>query len=143
MTFSVAPQLSIRSFSIDQKNTETNITQETQIATVSTLDRQLLDDIQKPTTIQTETKTTTQKSSVNQKAKDNELAAGVNLASMTTQPVGFELYMSALPDGQFYAPKEIYKGQKNVDNARLLRGLTGGSDRLHQQMIDSQYNLGN
>ena len=42
-----------------------------------------------------------------------------------------------MPDAAFYAPKEIYRNQVNVDNVRLLRGL--GSDRLHQQMIDMQY----
>jgi hypothetical protein len=43
----------------------------------------------------------------------------------------------AMPDVAFYAPKEIYRNQVNVDNVRLLRGLS--SDRLHQQMIDMQY----
>jgi hypothetical protein len=46
-----------------------------------------------------------------------------------------------MPDGSFYAPREIYKGQRNVDNQRLLRGLTGGSDSLHEQMVNQQYNI--
>jgi hypothetical protein len=45
--------------------------------------------------------------------------------------------MVALTDVAFYAPKEIYRNQKNVDNARALRQLA--SDRLHQQMVDQQY----
>jgi hypothetical protein len=45
-----------------------------------------------------------------------------------------------MPDVAFYAPKEIYKNQVNVDNARVLRGL--GSDRLHQEMVNQQYRLG-
>ena len=36
--------------------------------------------------------------------------------------------------------KEIYKNKKTIDNVRALRLLS--SDRLHQQMIDSQYKLG-
>lgn len=84
-------------------------------------------------------RTESQSSSVNQKVRDNELAGGITLASISTQPVGFELYMNALKDAAFYPPKEIYKGQQNVDNARLLRGLTGGSDKLHEQMMELQY----
>jgi hypothetical protein len=32
--------------------------------------------------------------------------------------------------------------QRTVDNERVLRGLTRGSDSLHQQMVDQQYKLG-
>ena len=45
-----------------------------------------------------------------------------------------------LQDAQFYASKDIYRGQRNVDNARVLRGL--GTDRLHQEMVNQQYNQG-
>lgn len=81
--------------------------------------------------------------SVNAKTKDNDAAGGVNLASIAKQPQGFELYMSGLQDRPFYAPKEIYKGQKVVDNARAQRSLSGASDRLHQEMVDQQYKIGN
>lgn len=81
--------------------------------------------------------------SVNTKAKDNDAAGGVSLASIAKQPQGFELYMGGMVDRPFYAPKEIYKGQKVVDNARAQRLLNGASDRLHQQMVDQQYKLGN
>jgi hypothetical protein len=112
------------------------------VVAASIIDRQLLDDIQKPV-LQVETKQTRQQTStVNQKVKDNDVAGSVSLASISKQPIGFELYSAAMRDGKFYAPKEIYKGQKTVDNVRLLRGLSGGSDRLHQQMVDIQYNLG-
>lgn len=93
----------------------------------------------KETTRMSDGKPISQPSSVNRNVRDNELAAGVTLATMNTQPVGFELYMTALRDGIFYPPKEIYKGQQNVDNARALRGLAGGSDRLHEQMMELQY----
>ena len=74
---------------------------------------------------------------VNKNVQPNELASGVDLTRMATQPAGYQSYSTAMPDVAFYAPKEIYRNQVNVDNARLLRGL--GSDRLHQQMIDMQY----
>lgn len=79
---------------------------------------------------------------VKKNVKDNDAAGGVTIASIAKQPQGFDSYMGALADAQFYAPKEIYRNQRVVDNARVLRGLTGGSDRLHQQMLDQQYNLG-
>ena len=77
---------------------------------------------------------------VNREVRDNDAAGGVSLASMTRQPVGFELYMSSLGDRPFYPVREAYPGQRVVDNARVLRGLQGGSDRVHQQMVDQQYN---
>lgn len=54
---------------------------------------------------------------------------------------GFDVYGSTrIPDSQFYKPFEIYKGNTNVDNQRMLRGLSGRSDILHSQMVDQQYN---
>ncbi len=85
-----------------------------------------------------DTKETTQ--TVKKNIQDNEAAGEVSIDSLAQTPIDFNAYLNQqLKDMAFYAPKEIYKGQKNVDNARLLRGLTGGSDRLHQQMIDQQY----
>ena len=80
-----------------------------------------------------------QSSTVNRNVQPNELAGGVDLASMATTPVGFNAYSFVLKDAAFYEPKEVYKNQKTVDNVRLLRGLTSGSDRLHQEMVDQQY----
>lgn len=74
---------------------------------------------------------------VNKNVQPNELAGKVDIASMATQPTGYQAYSMMMPDVAFYAPKEIYKNQVNVDNARLLRGL--GSDRLHQEMVNQQY----
>ena len=57
---------------------------------------------------------------------------------------GFDTYNKAmLPDSRFYAPKIVYGGQVNVDNKNVSRRLMGGSDRVHQDMVDSQYNRGN
>jgi hypothetical protein len=78
-----------------------------------------------------------QSDAVNKNAQTNELAGGVDIAAINRQPVGFQNYSFMLTDAQFYAPKEIYRNQINVDNARALRQLS--SDRLHQQLIEQQY----
>lgn len=77
---------------------------------------------------------------VNKNVKDNDAAGGVSIAAIATQPQGFESYMASLRDSTFYAPKEIYRNQRVVDNARAQRLLNGASDRVHQQMVDMQYN---
>lgn len=79
--------------------------------------------------------------SVNTETKDNELAGTVSIDQLNVVPKGFELYLNSLKDVAFYAPKEIYTGQRTVDNARIQRVLTGASERLHQEMVDQQYNL--
>jgi hypothetical protein len=78
-----------------------------------------------------------QTSTVNRNVQPNDLAGNVDIASMALQPKGFEAYNVALRDAAFYEPKEVYKGQTVVDNAKALRQL--GSDRLHQEMVDQQY----
>jgi hypothetical protein len=68
----------------------------------------------------------------------NELAVGVNLAQLATQPQGYASYTNfILRDAQFYEPREVYKNQTVVDNIRVLRGL--GSDRKHQDLVNLQY----
>jgi hypothetical protein len=76
-------------------------------------------------------------SGAGQSPENNELAGGISMAALAVQPAGFSAYYSALTDGSFYAPREIYRGQQTVDNVRALRGL--GSDRLHQEMVNQQY----
>ena len=74
----------------------------------------------------------------------NELAGGVDIAAMAMIPKGYEAYsIVTLRDVPFYKPEAIYKDNKTVDNARVLRGLTGGSDAKHQEMVNQQYKLGN
>jgi len=75
--------------------------------------------------------------SVNKNVQPNDLAGGVDVASMATQPKGFELYSFMIKDSTFYPPKEVYKNQKVVDNVMVLRQMS--SDRLHKEMVDSQY----
>jgi hypothetical protein len=83
-----------------------------------------------------------QTSTVNRNVQPNDLAGGVDLTAMASVPQGFNAYSFMMKDAAFYEPKEVYKNQKTVDNVRLLRGLTGGSDRLHQEMVDQQYKRG-
>jgi hypothetical protein len=82
--------------------------------------------------------------SVKKNVQPNDLAGGVDVAAMAQIPKGYEAYsLAVLRDAPFYKPETIYKDQRTVDNARVFRGLTGGSDAKHQQMVDSQYKLGN
>ena len=98
-------------------------------------------DQQENNTASLDDKTNTNKrqaSNQQSKAQPNEAAAGgVSMNDFTKAPIGFNSYQIQMADAQFYAPKEIYKNQQNVDNVRLMRGL--GSDRVHQQMVQQQY----
>jgi hypothetical protein len=71
------------------------------------------------------------------------LEAQVKIQNVVIQAMGFtpgfDAYSFIMPDGVGYKPFAIYKDQKTVDNTRMLRGLTGASDRLHTQMVDAQY----
>ena len=82
-------------------------------------------------------------SSVNKNVLPNELAGSIDIASIASVPAGFNAYSFVLKDASFYEPKEVYKNQRTVDNVRLLRGLTSGSDAKHQEMVNQQYKLGN
>jgi hypothetical protein len=75
---------------------------------------------------------------VKQNVQNNELAGNVTLASLGATPQGFQAYSITMPDSSFYAPKEIYRNQRTVDNPAGRR-LFGGSDRMHQEMVDQQY----
>lgn len=74
-----------------------------------------------------------------------DMAAQVEVQNVVIQAMGFtpgiDTYAKILPDGQFYRPYEAYANQRNIDTASSRR-LFGGSDTVHQQMIDQQYNLG-
>lgn len=99
--------------------------------------RSVLNDAIESRPVLQQTAQSRQTDAVNKNAQPNELAGGVDIAAINQQPVGFQNYLFTLTDAQFYAPKEIYKNQINVDNARALRQLS--SDRLHQQLIEQQY----
>jgi hypothetical protein len=103
--------------------------------------RSVLNDAIEERTILQNTNSQEQKTeTVKKNVLPNELAGAVDINKMAIQPAGYQAYSVMMPDVAFYAPKEIYKHQVNVDNVRLLRGL--GSDRLHQEMVNQQYKLG-
>jgi hypothetical protein len=55
---------------------------------------------------------------------------------------GFDAYQVRMPDAAGYKPHTVYNNQKTIDNRANLR-MFGGTDKLHQDMVDSQYNKGN
>jgi hypothetical protein len=81
-----------------------------------------------------------QTDSVKKNVANNEAAGDVKVEDLSKQGANLALYMALkMQDVAFYAPKEVYRNQRVVDNARLLRSLSGGSDALHQRMVDQQY----
>jgi hypothetical protein len=124
---------------------ENNATTSQQIASIEPSDNNklglkpgMLNLTEQKSTTQLSTTTEEKPNTVNKNAQQNELAGGVSIATLATQPVGYDAYSAfTLKDAAFYAPKEIYKNQRTVDNARALRQLS--SDRLHQEMVDQQY----
>lgn len=81
----------------------------------------------------------------NEMSKAADMAAQVEVQNVVIQAMGFtpgfDTYNKAIPDTQFYRPYEAYPGQRNIDTPSG-RGLFGGSDSVHQNMVDQQYNLG-
>ena len=74
------------------------------------------------------------------KASNMESQAAVQnvvIAAMGYSPA-FEAYKVRMPDVPGYKPYSIYKNQTNVDN-RSARRMFGGTDKLHDEMINSQY----
>lgn len=78
-----------------------------------------------------------QNGAVKKNVQNNEAAGNVTIESIAKQPANYAQYFTIIPDVAFYAPKEIYKNQKTIDNARALRQLS--SDRLHQDLVNLQY----
>jgi hypothetical protein len=56
---------------------------------------------------------------------------------------GFDVYNVTLRDVPFYKPYAIYGNQRTIDNRAASRGLFGATDARHNEMISSQYQLGN
>jgi hypothetical protein len=79
-------------------------------------------------------------SNVNKNAENNEVAGVVTVERMNVVPVGYSVYTSLfLQDVAFYAPKEIYRNQKVIDNQRAVRVLNFASELKHQEMVNQQY----
>jgi hypothetical protein len=88
----------------------------------------------------TETTSNEKSETVKKNVQNNELAGGVDISKIAIQPVGFNSYLSlTLTDTAFYGAKEVYQNQRVVDNARAQKLLQGASDKLHQEMVNSQY----
>lgn len=74
------------------------------------------------------------------KSMDEQIANQAFIVATMSFVPGFESYGSLkIPDSQFYHSRELYPTQQTVDNQRLIRGLTGASDRRHADMVGSQY----
>jgi hypothetical protein len=52
---------------------------------------------------------------------------------------GFDAYgKQMIVQQQFYPPYAVYTNQRNIDNRANLR-MFGGTDRLHNEMVEKQY----
>jgi hypothetical protein len=121
-----------QSVQIDVEQTKTD---STQVGGRSLLDQFMQSRNEIETSNQTQ-----QQSNVKKNVANNEAAGNVKVEDLSKQGANLALYMSLkIQDAAFYAPKEVYRNQRVVDNARLLRSLSGGSDALHQRMVDQQY----
>ncbi len=83
----------------------------------------------------------------NEMGRMADMQAQMDVQNVVIQAMGFtpgfdNYNRFILPDGQAYKPFTIYNNQRTVDSPSG-RGLFGGSDNVHQRMVDSQYNLGN
>ena len=95
------------------------------------------DDFLEPRAPVVDSSTQADTGTVRKSSATNDLAVGTDITAMAQQPPGYAQYSVALQDAVFYAPREIYRGQKVVDNARALRQLS--SDARHQEMVEQQY----
>ena len=83
----------------------------------------------------------------NEMGKASDLEAQKAVQNVVIQAMGFTPGFDAyskqiIVQQQFYKPYQVYGNQKTIDNRSALR-MFGGTDSLHQQMIESQYNKGN
>lgn len=79
----------------------------------------------------------------NEMGKASDLEAQKAVQNVVIQAMGFtpgfDAYSKQLiVQQQFYKPYQVYGNQKTIDNRANLR-MFGGTDSLHQQMIESQY----
>lgn len=84
---------------------------------------------------------------VKESAQAPTMAAQIATQGVVVAAIGFNPAFDAyntvtLPDATFYRPYTIYGGQRTVDNVAVSRRLLGGSDQLHQRMVDQQFQLG-
>jgi hypothetical protein len=79
----------------------------------------------------------------NEMGKSANMEQQVAVQNVVIQAMGyspaFEAYKVSIPDVPGYKPYSIYKNQTNVDNRFIGRRLFGGTDQLHNEMVNSQY----
>ena len=131
-SYSLAARQSLRNQ--DQVAVSTNLSQ-TETKTTARVDT----TIPQSQVVQTQEQTqATAKSTVRNGGKVEGMEGGADMTALAKPPANFNQYLQAqLVDAAFYQQREIYRGQRTVDNVQALRGL--GTDRLHQQMVDQQY----
>ena len=79
----------------------------------------------------------------NQMGKASDLEAQKAVQNVVIQAMGFtpgfDAYSKQLiVQQQFYKPYQVYGNQKTIDNRSALR-MFGGTDRLHNEMVEKQY----
>jgi hypothetical protein len=80
----------------------------------------------------------------NEMGKASDLEAQKAVQNVVIQAMGFTPGFDAysrqmIVQQQFYKPYQVYGNQKTIDNRSALR-MFGGTDRLHNDMIELQYN---
>jgi hypothetical protein len=83
------------------------------------------------------------KNLANEMGKASDLEAQKAVQNVVIQAMGFtpgfdSYSKQIIVQQQFYKPYQVYGNQKTIDNRSALR-MFGGTDSLHQQMIESQY----
>ena len=86
------------------------------------------------------------KNLANEMGKAADMEAQKQIQNVVIQAMGFtpgfDTYgKTIMNDVVGYKPYSIYNNQKNIDNRANLR-MFGGTDRLHNDMVESQYNKG-
>jgi hypothetical protein len=76
--------------------------------------------------------------------KASDLEAQKQVQNVVIQAMGFTPGFDAysrqiIVQQQFYKPYQVYGNQKTIDNRANLR-MFGGTDKLHNDMVESQYN---
>jgi len=86
------------------------------------------------------------KNLANEMGKATDMESQKQIQNVVIQAMGFtpgfDAYGKAvLQDAAGYKPYAVYTNQKNIENRSTLR-MFGGTDRIHNEMINSQYQLG-
>lgn len=79
----------------------------------------------------------------NEMGKASDLEAQKQVQNVVIQAMGFtpgfDAYSKQLiVQQQFYKPYQVYGNQKTIDNRSALR-MFGGTDKLHNEMVEKQY----